>query len=244
MIVVNINNLSKKYKRYRNPWGRLLEFATLGSVQVHQPLWALRGIFLNVKEGESLGVIGPNGSGKTSLLKVLARVTQPSEGDFEVKGEVSAILGLGTAFHPLFNGFQNAAMGCYLRGFTREEVQKWLPDILEFSELDTKMEDPLRTYSNGMQMRLAFAVATARRPDVLIIDEALAVGDASFREKCLSRISEYKAQGTVLLFVSHSMEMVKSFCERAVLLENGKITGDGNAEQIIAQYNQSIDNNK
>lgn len=244
MIVVNINNISKKYKRYNNPWGRLLEFATFGSVQVHDPRWALKEICLKVNKGESLGIIGPNGSGKTSLLKILASVTKPSKGDFKIMGKVSAILGLGTAFHPLFTGYQNAVIGCYLREFNRAEVKKWLPDILEFSELDTRMQDPLRTYSNGMQMRLAFAVATARRPDVLIIDEALAVGDVSFKKKCLSRISEYKAQGTVLLFVSQSMEMVKNFCERVVLLENGKITGDGNAEQIIAQYNQSIGNNK
>jgi len=240
MIVVNINNLSKKYKRYSSPWGRLLEFATLGFVQAHEPHWALKGICLKVNKGESLGIIGLNGSGKTSLLKILASVTQPSKGDFEINGEVSAILGLGTAFHPLFNGYQNAVMGCYLRGFNRGEVKKWLPDILEFSELDTSMKDPLRTYSDGMRMRLAFAVATARRPDVLIIDEALAVGDSHFKKKCLSRISEYKAQGTVLFFVSHGMELVKSFCERVVLLENGQITGDGKAEQIIAQY-QSVD---
>ena len=178
--------------------------------------------------------------GKTSLLKILARVTPPSEGDFRVQGELSAILGLGTAFHPLFNGYQNAAIGCYLRGFNKAEVEKWLPQILDFSELGASMKEPIRTYSSGMRMRLAFAVATAKRPDVLIIDEALAVGDAHFRQKCLARINEYKAQGTALLFVSHSMEMVKSFCERVVLLDQGRILGDGQAEQIIAQYNQLI----
>jgi lipopolysaccharide transport system ATP-binding protein len=240
MTVITISNLSKKYKRYHNQWGRLLEFITLGSVQAHDPHWVLKGISLKVDKGESLGIVGINGSGKTSLLKILAKVTPPSEGNFVTQGEVSAILGLGTAFHPLFNGYQNAAIGCYLRGFNKGEVEKWIPKILDFSELGDSMRDPIRTYSSGMKMRLAFAVATAKRPDVLIIDEALAVGDAHFRQKCLARINEYKAQGTALLFVSHSMEMVKSFCERIILLDKGRVLGDGPTKQILAQYNQLI----
>lgn len=238
MAIITVTNLSKKYKRYRNQWSRLLELMTFGFVQTHEPHWALREVSLKVNKGESLGVIGVNGSGKTSLLKVLTRVTPPSGGNFVVQGEVSAILGLGTVFHPLFDGYQNAAIGCYLRGFNKKEVEKWMPEILDFSELGDSMKDPLRTYSNGMRMRLAFAVATAKRPDILIIDEALAVGDARFQKKCLTRINEYRAQGTALLFVSHGMDMVKKFCQRVVLLDNGKILGDGPAEQIITQYNQ------
>ena len=235
---IHINNLSKKYKRYPNLWGRLLEFSSLGFFDFHEPHWVIKDVSLKVQEGESLGIIGRNGSGKTSLLKILAQVTHPSGGNFNIRGEVSAILGLGTVFHHLFNGYQNAAMGCYLRGFTRGEVNRWMPDIIEFSELSDSMEDPLRTYSNGMKMRLAFAVATARRPDVLIIDEALSVGDAHFRKKCLARIREYKAQGTILLFVSHSMDMVKNFCDRVILLQDGQVMGDGEPDPIIKQYNE------
>lgn len=237
MALISVNKLWKKFKRYHNPWKRLGEFVTFGSLQLHEPHWALREISLEITRGESVGLVGENGSGKTSLLRILAGITEPTRGNVHVTGEISAILGLGWGFHPSFSGLQNAVMGCYLKGFNRTEVKNHLPGIMDFSELGDSIEDPLRTYSNGMHMRLAFSVATAKRPDILIIDEALAVGDAHFRDKCFSRINQFKAQGTTLLFVSHAADMVKFLCERAIILHQGEILGDGPSNDIIAQYN-------
>jgi lipopolysaccharide transport system ATP-binding protein len=236
MSVISVNNLWKKFKRYHNPWTRLGEFITFGSVQLHESHWALREVSMDIERGESVGLVGENGSGKTSLLRILAGITGHTRGSLQIDGKISAILGLGSGFHPSFTGRQNAIMGCNLRGFSNTEIKDLMPGIIDFNELSDSMEDPLRTYSNGMHMRLAFSVATAKRPDILIIDEALAVGDAYFRDKCISRINQFKAQGTTLLFVSHAADMVKSICERAILLHKGEVLGDGPSKDIITQY--------
>lgn len=238
MAIVQVDKLWKKYKRFDSPWARLLEWGTLCSIQNHEPRWALKNISFTLRKGEALGIIGANGSGKTSLLNILSKITQPTRGNFEVRGSIATILGLGTGFHPNFTGYHNAIMGCYLRGFLQREVKQCLPGIVDFSELGDSIKDPLRTYSSGMQMRLAFAVATAQRPDVLIIDEALAVGDLHFKEKCFTRIKEFIREGTNLLFVSHGLEMVRTLCERSILLHQGEILHDGPSAQIIRQYQQ------
>lgn len=236
MTTITVNSLSKKFKLYKNPWGRLAEFATLGGLKLHKDHWALKDISFNVGPGESIGLIGKNGSGKTTLLKILAGVTSPTQGAVQVNGTVGAILGLGVGFHPMFTGSQNAVRGCYLQGLSKSEIKKYLPEIVEFSELGDSMDDPLRTYSSGMHMRLAFGVVTARRPDILIIDEALAVGDAQFRSKCIERLKQYLKQGTTLLFVSHGLDMVKTLCDRAVLLHQGEMIEDGPCETTINRY--------
>ena len=237
---IEARNLGKKYKRYRGHWSRLSEWLTVGRVSRHRELWALRGVTFDVRPGEAVGIVGQNGAGKSTLLKLIVGTSQPTEGSFRVDGRVAALLELGMGFHPEFNGRQNAIMALQMMGRSEPEAREILPEIREFSELGEFLEQPLRTYSSGMQMRLGFAVATARRPDILIVDEALAVGDAYFQHKCIRRIRDFKRQGTTMLFVSHDPAAVKTLCDRALLLDQGQMIREGGAEAILDYYNAII----
>ena len=207
---------------------------------MHEVRWALRGVNFNVESGEAVGIIGQNGAGKSTLLKVLTGTTQPNEGTLEINGRVAALLELGMGFHPDFTGRENAIMACQMAGIGGEELQALLPVIEEFSELGDYIDQPLRVYSTGMQMRLAFSAATVYRPDILIVDEALSVGDVYFQHKCIKRIRSFKKQGTTLLFVSHDPGAVKSLCDRAILLDEGVLVKDGEPDIIIDYYNGMI----
>ncbi|MBU0664986.1 MAG: ABC transporter ATP-binding protein [Proteobacteria bacterium] len=235
-----VNNLGKKYKRYPSRWTRLGEWLSLGRYQGHQDSWILRNLSFELNAGESLGVIGVNGAGKSTLLKLLTRTSVPSEGTIEIHGRVSALLELGMGFHQDFSGRVNALMTCQMMGYSSEEAHALLEEIREFSELGDYMDQPVRVYSTGMQVRLAFSAATVRRPEILIVDEALSVGDAYFQHKCISRIREYRDQGTTLLFVSHDPGAVKSLCNRAILLDGGAIVKDGAPDTVLDYYNSVI----
>ncbi len=235
-----VNNIGKKYKRFPNHWARLAEYFTGGRYCGHEARWALRGVSFHVHPGEAIGIIGQNGAGKSTLLKILTGTTLATEGAIKINGRLAALLELGIGFHPEFNGIENAVMSCQTLGLNREEAEKILPEIEKFSELGDYMDQPLRVYSTGMQMRLAFSTATAVRPDILIIDEALSVGDAYFQHKCMNRIRSFKEQGTTLLFVSHDPGAVKSLCERAILFDKGLLIKDGSPDSVLDYYNAMI----
>ena len=235
-----VNNIGKKYKRYPNHWARLAEWFTGWRYCGHEDRWVLRGVSFKVQHGESVGIVGQNGAGKSTLLKILTGTTQPNEGTIQIKGCVAALLELGMGFHPDFTGRQNALMARQMTGLSSEESQALLPEIEEFSELGDYMDQPLRVYSTGMQMRLAFSAAAAVRPGILIVDEALSVGDAYFQPKCIKRIRSFKEQGTTILFVSHDSGAVKSLCDRALLLDEGVLIRDGEPDAVLDYYNGMI----
>jgi len=233
-------SLGKKYKRYRHPLGRLVEWLSGDRVVLHEADWALRGVSFEVADGESVGIIGMNGAGKSTLLRLLTGTTQPSEGSFAVEGRVAALLELGIGVHPEFTGWQNATLACQLLGMHEGQIAAALPWIEDFAELQGHMDQPVRTYSTGMQVRLAFSVATAVRPDVLIVDEALSVGDAYFQHKSMGRIRAFQEEGTTLLFVTHDPGAVKALCRRAILLDRGTLLRDGPSDAVFDYYNAMI----
>lgn len=235
-----VDNVGKRYKRYSRRWGRLAEWLSFGKVVAHDETWVLRNISFSVAPGESVGVIGQNGAGKSTLLKILTGTTAPNEGGVVMHGRVAALLELGMGFHADFTGRQNAVMAGQLLGLSPAEVEALMPEIEAFAEIGDYIDQPVRIYSSGMQVRLAFAVATAVRPDVLIVDEALSVGDAYFQHKCFDRIRAFRNQGTTLLFVSHDPGAVKNLCDRAVLLEKGRLVKDGLPEEVLDYYNAVI----
>ncbi len=235
-----VTGLGKKYRRYPSRWSRLLEWCTGGRRQYHQEHWVLREITFQVRSGEAVGIIGRNGAGKSTLLKLLTGTSQPTIGTVETRGSLSALLELGMGAHMDFTGRVNAKMTCQMMGLSTEDTHALMPKINEFSELGDYFDQPMRVYSTGMQVRLAFSAATAVRPQILIVDEALSVGDAYFQHKCIERIRGFREQGTTLLFVSHDPGAVKSLCERALLLDQGKLIQDGPADAVLDYYNASI----
>lgn len=237
---IRVAGLGKKYKRYPHNWNRLCEWLTGGRYAGHQERWALRGLNFSVEAGQAVGIIGQNGAGKSTFLKLLTGTSQANEGSLQISGTLAALLELGMGFHPDFTGRENATMACRMMGLPPGEIRALLPAIESFSGLGDYLDQPLRVYSTGMQMRLAFSAATAVRRDILIIDEALSVGDAYFQHKCIERIRCFKEQGTTLLFVSHDPAAVKSLCDRAILLDQGRLIQDGAPEEILDYYNALI----
>ncbi len=237
---IALGNLGKAYKRYPSRWSRLAEWLRPSAAPRHELLWILRGLDLRVPQGQALGIIGRNGAGKSTLLKMVTGTTTPTEGSVQMHGRVAALLELGMGFHGDFTGRQNAWISAQLLGLTDAEIAAAMPAIEAFAEIGHYMDEPVRTYSSGMQVRLAFSVATALRPDVLIVDEALAVGDVYFQHKCYARIREFRAQGTTLVFVSHDPGAIKSLCDRAVLLDAGRIVADDTPDQVLDLYNALV----
>ena len=235
-----VQNLGKKYKRYASQWHRLAEVLSWGYYQNHENRWALKDINFAVNQGEAVGIIGENGAGKSTLLKLLVGTTQPNEGRVQTSGRVAALLELGMGFHPDFTGRENATMSCRMAGLNNEEIKALMPEIQRFSELGDFLDQPLRVYSTGMQMRLAFSTATVIRPEILIVDEALAVGDAYFQHKCIQRIRSFQEDGTTLLFVSHDPGAVKTLCRRGLLFDKGKLISDSQPDAVLDYYNAMI----
>src|SRR5437762_3427406 len=201
--------------------------------------WALRDVQFHVNEGEVLGVIGRNGAGKSTLLKILSRITEPTEGEARIRGRVSSLLEVGTGFHPELTGRENIYLNGAILGMRREEIERKFDEIVAFAEVERFLDTPVKRYSSGMHMRLAFAVAAHLEPEVLIIDEVLAVGDAQFQKKCLGKMGEVAKQGRTVLFVSHNLTAVKRLCRRTLRLDRGQIVDSGDTEQVVLNYLQS-----
>ncbi len=234
---ISVLNLGKAYKVYPSRFARLKEWLIPFSKPRHTIKWVLQDINFTVKPGEAVGIIGVNGAGKSTLLKMLTGTTQPTSGSVQTTGRVAALLELGIGFHPEFTGRQNTSMAGQLLGMRVEEIRQLMPQIEEFAEIGEYMDRPVRVYSSGMQMRLAFSVATARRPDILIVDEALSVGDAYFQHKSFERIRQFRKEGTTLLIVSHDRTAIQSICDRAILLNAGKLAMQGEPEAVMDYYN-------
>jgi lipopolysaccharide transport system ATP-binding protein len=237
---ITVSNLGKAYKQYPNRFSRLVEWIMPGGAQRYQLKWVLQDINFNVKPGEAVGIIGNNGAGKSTLLKLITGTTLPTQGKVNIQGRVAAMLELGMGFHPDFTGRENVYMAAQLIGIDSEGIKRLMPDIEAFSEIGEYIDQPVRVYSSGMQMRLAFSVATAIRPDVLIVDEALSVGDAYFQHKSFDRIRAFRAQGTTLLIVSHDKQAIQSICDRAILLVKGQILMEGHPESVMDYYNAML----
>lgn len=233
-LAVRAVDLSKDYNIYGRPADRLLELVS-GRTR-HTVFPALKDVTFDVEKGESVGIIGQNGAGKSTLLKLLCGVTQPSGGALETRGKISSILELGTGFHPEFTGRDNAALNAAIIGLSPAEVKRKLPDILEFSELGSFLDRPVKTYSSGMYMRLAFSVAVNVDPDILVIDEALAVGDGHFQKKCIDKIRQFHEQGRTILFCSHALYYVTQTCKRTLWLDHGKVVAYGRSIDVVHEY--------
>ena len=237
--VIVVEDLGKAYRQYASPWHQLLEWLR-PSVSRHDLIWAFRHLNFQVHAGESLAIIGRNGAGKSTLLKVLCGVTEATEGRYEMRGHTAALLELGMAFEDAFTGRQNVYLSASLMGYDSRQVDAVIEQIEAFAEIGDFFDRPLRTYSSGMRVRLAFSVATAFRPDVLIVDEALSVGDAYFQSKCFRRIREFREAGTTLLFVSHDAGAIRALCDRALLLDDGRILHQGPPTEVLDYYNALI----
>lgn len=237
MGAISVFNLGKAYKVYPTRFARLKEWLVPFSKPRHAIKWVLQEVNFSVKPGEAIGIIGVNGAGKSTLLKMLTGTTQPTTGSVRTTGRVAALLELGIGFHPEFTGRQNAFMAGQLLGMSAEEIRQLMPQIEVFSEIGEYMDHPVRVYSSGMQMRLAFSVATASRPDILIVDEALSVGDAYFQHKSFERIRQFRKDGTTLLIVSHDKAAIQSICDRAILLHAGKLAMQGEPGAVMDYYN-------
>ncbi|MSQ76294.1 MAG: ABC transporter ATP-binding protein, partial [Rhodoferax sp.] len=240
MGTIVVSHVSKAFKQYPTRWARLLEWLSPGRQSRHQQKWVLQDISFTVRPGEAVGVIGLNGAGKSTLLKMITGTTQPTSGSIRITGRVAALLELGIGFHPDFTGRQNVVMAGQLLGYDLDDIAMLMPSIEAFAEIGDYMDQAVRVYSSGMQMRLAFSVATARRPDVLIVDEALSVGDAYFQHKSFERIRAFQREGTTLLIVSHDKQAIQSICDRAVLLEHGRVAMEGAPEAVMDYYNAML----
>ena len=238
MIHLRVSGLGKAYKRYARKSGRLREW--LGRAVQHELNWVLRDVSFEIGAGEAVGIVGANGAGKSTLLKIIAGTVKPTSGAYELGGRVSALLELGIGFDPNFTGRQNVHMAGHLLGISAAEIASLMSEIEDFAEIGDYIDQPVRTYSSGMQVRLAFSVATVVRPDILIVDEALSVGDTYFQHKSFERIRRFRDQGTTLLFVSHSAGAVKTLCDRAILLDHGLLLRDGAPDAVLDYYNALI----
>ena len=243
MTVLSISNVGKAYRIYRSEWHRFAGWFGL-RFRPKEEHWVLKHINLNLSSGEAVGLIGENGAGKSTLLKLITGTLQPSEGTIAVNGRIAAILELGMGFNAELSGRENARHAAGLMGFSTQEIESALPYIEEFAEIGEYFDQPVRTYSSGMQMRVAFAVATAWRPDVLIVDEALSVGDAYFQHKSFDRIREFNLLGTALLIVSHDKSAIQSICNRAILLDHGELRSEGDPEKVFDLYNTILTNHQ
>lgn len=239
-VALSVEGVSKQYRIYARPGDRLAESLTRGRLKRHREFWALRDISFEVEAGTTTGVIGPNGCGKSTLLQIIAGTLEPTAGNVWREGRVAALLELGAGFDPEFSGAENVYMNAALMGLSKRETERLFPDIERFAEIGQFMQQPVKTYSSGMFVRLAFAVASNVEPDILIIDEALAVGDAVFQHRCLRRIKEIQERGATVLFVSHDAAAVRALCSRAILLGAGRVLNDGPPSEVLNHYQKIV----
>jgi lipopolysaccharide transport system ATP-binding protein len=247
--VIDVQGLAKRYKigEEQAAYGTLRESLSHAAKRLtgkehtrsREDIWALKDISFQVQQGEVLGLIGRNGAGKSTLLKVLTRITSPTEGRAEIRGRVGSLLEVGTGFHPELTGRENIYLNGAILGMKRREIQQKLPEIVEFSGVSQFLDTPVKRYSSGMYVRLAFSVAAHFEPEILLVDEVLAVGDAEFQARCLGRMEDFGDTGRTVLFVSHNMQAVSQLCDRALLLEDGRVVRDVPSEEIVAHYLQT-----
>lgn len=239
-LALRVENLSKQYRIYAKPVDRLKESITRGRLKRHEEFWALQDVSFEIEKGTTTGIIGPNGSGKSTLLQIITGTLEPTHGSVYYDGRIAALLELGAGFNPEFTGIENIFMNASLMGFSRAQTDKLLPEIERFAEIGDFVYQPVKTYSSGMYVRLAFAIAATIEPEVLLVDEALAVGDSVFQNRCLRRIDELQERGTTVLFVSHDLAAVRALCSRAILMNHGKIIADGAPSDVLNLYQKII----
>src|SRR5207249_4303329 len=237
---LRVENVSKQYRTYARPSDRLKESITRGRLRRHQEFWALRDVSFELDKGSTVGVVGPNGCGKSTLLQIIAGTLEPTHGNVWHEGRVAALLELGAGFDPEFSGVENVYMNASLLGFSRRETDALFPHIERFAEIGDFLYQPVKTYSSGMYVRLAFSIAASVEPEILIIDEALAVGDAVFQHRCLRRIKELHERGTTVLFVSHDAAAIRALCSRAILMNQGRIISDGSPADVLNCYQEIV----
>ncbi len=231
-----VKDVYKDFKQYYDKANTLKEKLLFWNRNDNEVLHILQGINLKIEKGKMVALIGTNGSGKSTLLKLMTKIIYPNKGEIIVNGKLASLLELGAGFHPDFSGRENIYFNASIFGMTRKEIDKRIDDIIEFAELENFIDNPIRTYSSGMYMRLAFSVAINVDADILLIDEILAVGDQHFQDKCHAKMKELKKQGKTLVFVSHSMPTVNEFCDEAVWLQNGKIRMIGKTKEVTDKY--------
>lgn len=233
---VEVNDLSKVYHLYSKSSDRLRETFSIKKKKYSKDHYALKNINLSIKHGESVGIVGTNGSGKSTLLKLITGVVTPTIGEIKTKGKIAALLELGAGFNPEYTGIENIYLNGTMMGYTEEEMEKRVPAIVDFADIGEFIHQPVKSYSSGMFARLAFAVSINVEPDILIVDEALSVGDTRFQVKCIDKMRELQESGTTILFVTHAIEQIKRFCTRAIWIKNGEVVEDGEASQVVDLY--------
>lgn len=242
MYSIVVDNISKKFNLAKSPntlKGRLLNRNR--TVKKSREYWALSNINFTISKGETVGIIGRNGSGKSTLLKLISRILYPTKGNIMIEGKVSSLLELGAGFKPDYTGVENIYLNGSILGFSKKEIEQKMDSIIEFSELNDFIDQPVRNYSSGMYMRLAYSIAVSASPDILLVDEILAVGDNKFKDKGINRILELKDAGTTIVLVSHSDSMIKKVCNRAIWLEKGSLIMDGETSDVLLKYNGNSD---
>lgn len=239
---INVEHISKVYKLYRGKADRLMDALHLTRKKTYEEFFALSDVNFTVKKGETVGLIGTNGAGKSTLLKLLTGVLTPSAGQIEVNGKVSALLELGAGFNGEYTGIENIYFNGTLMGYTKEQMEKKIPEILAFADIGDYVYQPVKTYSSGMFARLAFALAINVEPDILVVDEALSVGDIYFQSRCFKKMDDIKKNGTTILLVTHDMSSVIKYCDKVVLLNHGKVVKEGNPKQMVDIYKKILVN--
>jgi lipopolysaccharide transport system ATP-binding protein len=239
-IALRVEGVSKQYRIYDHPGDRLKESVTRGRWKCHREFWALSDIDFEIEAGTTTGIIGPNGSGKSTLLQIITGTLEPTHGSVWHDGRIAALLELGAGFDPEFTGVENIFMNAALLGYSRRETEALLPEIERFAEIGSFIHQPVKTYSSGMYVRLAFSIAVSTAPQILIIDEALAVGDAVFQHRCTRRIKQMQESGVTILFVSHDPGAIRALCSRAILLNGGRMEADGQPSDVLNRYQRLI----
>lgn len=239
-IAISVNNVSKLYKLYDKPSDRFKEALGFSKVKRYKEHYALHNLDFQVKKGECVGIIGTNGAGKSTILKIITGVLNPSEGEVNIEGRISALLELGAGFNMEYTGIENVYLNGTMIGFSREEIDAKLEDILSFADIGDFVNQPVKTYSSGMFVRLAFAVAINIDPEILIVDEALSVGDVFFQAKCFKKFEEFKSLGKTILFVSHDLGSISKYCDKAILLNKGRKLAEGTPKEIIDIYKKVL----
>lgn len=237
--IVAVHNLGKQYRRYHADRPLTLQEAVLNGMRWLQPMerfWALRDISFEIPSGRMFGILGHNGAGKSTLLRLIGGVGRPDEGNVETRGRIGALLDLGVGFHPDLTGRENVFINGVISGLTRSEVKERFEAIISFAELEGFVDSPLRTYSTGMQMRLGFSIAVHTDPEILLIDEVLAVGDLAFQKKCLERIVQFKERGCTILLISHQADMIGQLCDEVLWLRSGQIVALGSPDDVVSRY--------